>query len=350
MSTTIGMIQLIVWGICAFILSFFLTLFIKMVAINFGVVDKPLVERKVHTRPVALLGGVSIYVAIVAVVIGVLVMSDSLTSGEVARGQYFGVLLGGLALMIGGFLDDKFNLPPRVTIIAPLVAAAFAISWGIEIDKLTNPLGGFFYLESWQSDLLVFVWLTVVMYTTKFLDGLDGLATSVSGVGALMIMLLALTAAYYQPDVALFASVTLGAFCGFLFWNVHPASIFLGEGGSLLVGYMLGVLSVISGGKVATALLVLGIPLLDVFWVVMRRARQGGVRRVVVGDKMHLHHRLLALGWGQTRIVALYVAVASAFGLSALFLQSREKLVALLVLSLIMGLVAFFFVQRDRHA
>ncbi len=344
------MTSLIVWGLAAFVLSFFFTLFIKRVAIHFGVVDVSAGERKVHVRHVALLGGVAIFVAIAATVVNILMSSDLLTSGEVTREPYVGVLLGGLVLMVGGFLDDRYRLSPRVTIMAPLLACELAILFGVEIEKRTNPFGGVIFLQGWQSDVIVFAWLMVVMYTTKFLDGLDGLATSVSSVGVFMIMLLALTTAYYQPDVALFASLTLGAFLGFLFWNIHPASIFLGEGGSVFVGYMLGVLSVISVGKVATALLVLGIPFLDVLWVVLRRLRQGGVKRVVVGDRGHLHHRLLALGWGHTRIVVMYVAVASAFGVSALFLQSREKLVALLVLSLIMALVAFFFVQKERHA
>src|SRR3989339_667291 len=137
---------------------------------------------------------------------------------------------------------------------------------------------------------------------------------------------------------------------GCFFWNVHPAKIFLGEGGSTYVGYALGTLAVISGGKLATALLVLGIPLLDVVWVVSRRWREGGFSKMFQGDKKHLHHRLLKLGWGQTHIVLLYVVIASAFGVSALFLQSREKLVALLILGIIMVLGALLLVQKDRHA
>jgi UDP-GlcNAc:undecaprenyl-phosphate GlcNAc-1-phosphate transferase len=344
------MIYLIAWGICAFVLSFLFVPLAKRIAIRFGFVDVPISQRKVHEQSTALLGGVAIFIAITAVVIGILAMSDSLTSGEVGARQYIGVLLGGLALMIGGAFDDKYNLRACQAIIAPFVAAALAVVFGVQIEKLTNPFGGVVYLDWWQSDLLVVMWLMVVMYTTKFLDGLDGLATSVTSVGATMILLLSLTAAYFQPDVALLSSLTLGAFLGFLFWNFHPASIFLGEGGSLFVGYMLGILAVISGGKVATALLVLGIPLLDVVWVVFRRFREGGVKRIAVGDKAHLHHRLLALGWGQTRIVAMYVVVASVFGASALFLQSKEKLVALLVLCVVMMLVIYLFSRKDKCA
>lgn len=344
------MITLIIWGALAFLLSFTLTLPVRRLAHRAGIIDKPKGPRKIHKKSTALLGGVAIFLSIAAVVIGILATGDLLTSGEVTRNHYIGVLLGGLILMIGGILDDKYELPPQTAIITPVLAAATAIGFGIEVDKLTNPLGGVWVLESWQSDLLVFIWLMIVMYTTKFLDGLDGLATSVSAVGAVMIMLLSLTVAYYQPDVALFAAVTLGAYIGFLFWNVHPASIFLGEGGSVFVGYMLGILAVISGGKVATALLVLGIPLLDVVWVIARRWKHQGLRNIVRGDRKHLHHRLLKLGWGQTTIVLLYVSIASAFGVSALFLQSKEKLVALLVLTLIMVLVAMFFVRKEKHA
>jgi UDP-GlcNAc:undecaprenyl-phosphate/decaprenyl-phosphate GlcNAc-1-phosphate transferase len=344
------MTTLIIWGGLAFVLSFTLTLPVRRLAHRLGIIDKPKGPRKIHKKSTALLGGLAVFLSITAVVIGILLTSDALTSGEVSRNHYMGVVLGGLILMIGGILDDKYELPPQTAIVAPVLAASLAIGFGIEIDKLTNPLGGVWILESWQSDLLVFVWLMVVMYTTKFLDGLDGLATSVSTVGAVMIMLLSLTAAYYQPDVALLAAVTIGAYVGFLFWNLHPASIFLGEGGSVFVGYMLGILAVISGGKLATALLVLGIPLMDVIWVVVRRWKKKGFRNIVRGDRKHLHHRLLKLGWGQTTIVVLYVAIASAFGVSALFLQSKEKLVALLVLTLVMVLVAVFFVRKEKHA
>jgi len=343
------MLTLTLWGSLAFVLSFGFTLLVRRVAIRFGIVDQPGVWRKIHSRPVALLGGVAIFLSITATTIGILLSGDFLTAGEINLSHYIGVLLGGIILMIGGFVDDRFELSPRFSIIAPILAALVAIGFGIEVDKLSNPFGGQILLEGWHSAILVFVWLMLVMYTTKFLDGLDGLATSVTSVGALMILLLSLTVAYFQPDVALLSAVTLGALVGFLFWNVHPASIFLGEGGSTFVGYMLGILAVISGGKLATALLVLGIPLLDVVWVLGRRIRQGGLRRVFQGDKKHLHHRFLKLGWGQTPIVLLYVVIASAFGVSALFLQSREKLVALLILGMIMVLAAVLLVQKDRH-
>ena len=343
------MTQLLVWGMLAFAISFIATVFVKQYAFRGGLVDRPKSPRNIHTRPTARLGGLSIYLAVSICVVLLLVMSDTLTSGRITLVHYLGFLLGGLILMIGGALDDRFDLPPWVSIWPPILAALVLILAGIGVEKLTNPFGGVLLLTAWQSDLLVFVWMMVVMYTTKFLDGLDGLATSVSTIGVLMIMLLALTAAYYQPDVSLLSAVVIGALLGFFFWNIHPASIFLGEGGSTFVGFALGTLAIISGGKLATALLVLGIPLLDAIWVILRRWKTGGVRKIFQGDRKHLHHRLLDLGWGQHRIVFTYVFVATAFGVSTLFLQSRQKLVALILLGMMMLIAALMLVQKERH-
>ncbi len=343
------MTTMIAWGLFAFLLSFLATVFVKRLAISIKLVDKPEKPRKVHKRPTAQLGGLAIFFAFAATVIGVLASSPNLVSGQITTQHYIGVLLAGLILIIGGIIDDRYDLPAHSSIIAPIVASLVTILFGIEVEKLTNPFGGVVYLTAIQSNILVFVWLMVVMYTTKFLDGLDGLATSISSVGALMVFLLSMTVAYYQPDVALLSAIVIGSYLGFLFWNIHPASIFLGEGGSTLVGFLIGVLAVISGGKLATALLVLGIPLLDVVWVVLRRFKQGGLRRIVHGDKKHLHHRLFSLGWGQNRVILLYIIIATIFGVSTLFLQSREKLVALIILCLLMFLGATFLVQKEKQ-
>lgn len=339
---------LLIWGAFAFIISFFGTIFFRYIATRFKIVDRPKSHPKqVHTITIPKLGGNAIFISVTVCVVGVLMTSNLLTSGEVTNLHYFGLLVGGLILMLGGYFDDKYDLPPRFSFVAPMLAATVAIVFGVEVEKLTNPFGGILYLSNIQSDILVFVWLLFVMYTTKFLDGLDGLATSVSTVGVVMVLLLSLTVAYFQPDVALLASIVIGAQLGFLFWNFYPASIFLGEGGSTLVGFLLGTLAVISGGKLATALLVLGIPFMDVVWVVFRRFKNGGMKGVVKGDRKHLHHRLLSLGLSQRQVVFLYVFIASGFGVLTIFLQSREKLVALILLLIMMFLAASFFVRRE---
>ncbi len=336
------------WGGLAFAIAFFAALAVERLARRFGFVDHP-GERKIHQAPMPLLGGVAIYLAVASCVGGALWMSGTLTSGSITPAHYAGFLVGGLVLMVGGALDDRYTLPPRLSLIAPLVAAAAAVLGGIEISKVTNPFGGVLPIAPWQSDVLVFAWLLVVMYTTKFLDGLDGLATGVSAVGMGMVLGLSLTVAYFQPDVALLSSIALGATLGFLTRNFHPAKMFLGEGGSTFVGYLLGTLAVISGGKLATALLVVGVPLLDVAWAVLRRASAGGLKNVVKADRKHLHHRLLDLGWGQRRVAVTYYLVAASFGSAALFLQSGAKLVALSTLGLLMLVAVIILDAYDRR-
>jgi UDP-GlcNAc:undecaprenyl-phosphate GlcNAc-1-phosphate transferase len=324
-------------------------LVVRRTAILYDIVDRPVGGRKIHDRPVPLLGGVAIYAAVLVATVWSLLASDDLLGGEISVAHYAGFLLGGFVLMVGGYVDDRYDLPAKYAVLAPMVAAACAVAFGIEVTKLTNPFGGTIGLVPWQSDLLVFAWLMTVMYTTKFLDGLDGLSAGVSSIGAFMIMCLALTAAYFQPDVATLAFICLGAMLGFLAFNFHPATIFLGEGGSTFVGYALGTLAVISGGKLATALLVVAVPMMDVVWIVIRRWRAGGPRNVLKGDRKHLHHRLLDRGWGQRRIVLAYYAVAAAFGGAALFLQSGEKLVALAALAAFMLVVAAVLSGRERN-
>ena len=340
--------MILIWsGLAAFVGSLLLTRGLLFLYKKYGPLDVPDESRKIHKKPVALGGGVAIFITLAIVLFVLLFQSDILTSGAISSRHYAGFLLGGLILMIGGYLDDRFRLPPYLTIISPVLAALSAIWFGIEVNKLSNPLGGVITLLPWQSDILVFIWLLAVMYTTKFLDGLDGLSTGISSVGTLMILLLTLTTAFFQSDVALLAAVSLGALLGFLFFNFHPARFFLGEGGSTFVGFLLGTLAVISGGKLATALLVLIIPLLDLFWVVLRRWKKTGFVSIFRGDQQHLHHRLLQLGWGQRKIVFFYVAIATMGGVMALFMQSHEKLISLTVLVAAMIIFTSFFVHKN---
>ena len=332
-------------GLGSAIVCGLVTPLVAVVATQLGIVDTPTDRRKIHKRPVPLLGGAAIFLTVAVMVALVLLRSTLLTSGEVTWQHYAGLGLGALVLMIGGWLDDRYRLKPMQQVIFPMAAALIAIAGGLGVEKVTNPLGGAVGLGGWVSDVMVFAWLMVVMYTTKLLDGLDGLATSVGSVGALMILLLAGTAAFFQPDVQGLAAIILGAFLGFLIWNVHPAQIFLGESGALLVGFLLASLAVISGGKIATLLLVMGVPMLDVVWVVARRAWTG--RNISKGDRNHLHHRLYDLGLSQRQVVCLYTIVALGFGALTLVLSSFAKLVALGVLGALMAIAAVLLLMIE---
>lgn len=337
-----------------FIISLFLTalatLGVKKLAIFLKVIDWPDKTgegRKIHKQGIPLLGGLGIFVIYFALLF---IFSDRFLAGDLNFSHLLAFSLGALVIVIGGAIDDKYNLAPQQQIIFPLLAIALLIFGGVGIERISNPFGGQIDLGSFAfiSQGLLIVWLLGMMYTTKLLDGVDGLVSGVGAIGALVIFLFTLTTRYFQPDIALAAVLLLGSLSGFLIFNWHPAKIFLGEGGSLLIGYILGVLAIISGGKIAIALLVMGIPVLDVLWTIFRRILQGK-NPWRFADKKHLHHRLLNLGLTQRQTVLVFFTFSSIFGISGLFLQSRGKFFALLVLALIMIIIVIVFNYLDRR-
>lgn len=340
--------MILLWLIFGLIGVFVFVPVARSLSTKLGVVDHPTnEEKKLHNVSTPLMGGLAIYATLFIFLVITLSTTDLLEVGLIQAHHYVGFLIGGGILMIGGFLDDKYDLSPKIAIIFPLIAALIAVLFGIGVSKLTNPFGGILEISHLASGILTFVWLMVVMYTTKFLDGVDGLASGVSGAGALMIALLTLTTAFYQPDVAIVALLVFGALVGFLILNLRPGYIFLGDGGSLFVGYTLGVLAVIGGAKLGTALLVLIIPFLDVIWVVFRRILVDK-KSPTIGDAKHLHHRLRRIGLSDRQVLVFYLSIAVIVGLITLFLQSQEKLMLFAVLIILMVLFALFIVQKER--
>lgn len=332
--------------VCTAALSLVLTWLAIEVARRFNIVDVATSERKIHSGAIPLLGGSAIFLAFFTVL---LLLHDKLLSQTILTSRhYLGFFIGGLILILGGALDDKLNLKPSQQILVPLLAIVAVVLGGVEIEKISSPLGGYIYLGHWSA-LLIGLWLLGMMYTTKLLDGMDGLVSGVSGIGAFIIFLFTLTSRYYQPDISLAALVLTGAIFGFLLLNFHPAKIFLGEGGALFLGYALGVLAIISGGKFAIALLIMGIPILDVLWTIVRRLASGK-NPFRSADRKHLHHRLYDLGLGQRKTVLIFYAFSAIFGLSALFLQSRGKLVALIILVITMLALIIGFGWLDRKS
>ena len=325
----------------AIILSVIFTLVVKHLATKFSIVDRPTMPRKKHKKAMPLLGGVAIWAAF-WVVTAILVFGTDLVGKNLSLAKLFWVFIGSTILIIVGVLDDKFSLNPKLRLVFTAFAVLVALAGGVGIEKITNPFGGIWYLDFWQiglgalgtilvfADIIVFLWILGMTYTTKILDGLDGLTTGISAIGALMIFFIASGTRWHQADVALVALVFAGACLGFLLFNFNPAKIFLGESGSLFLGYMLGVLSVISGGKFATALLVMAVPILDLGYVIVARLHAG--KAIAAGDRSHLHFRLVDASWSQRRTVLFLYAIAILFGLTTLFFQSQEKIIILLAL------------------
>lgn len=354
-------------------LCFAIVPIIRAIALRYGIVDfqEAAPERKVHAKATPLLGGVAVFFSFFLLVLLFYLWGVDFSESQIKVKYLVGMFFGALLIMIGGVLDDRYSLSPRKQIIWPIAAALVVIASGIGITYITNPLGGplgteqirldtyekiLFWFRGWPykftviADLFTFFWLLGMMYTTKFLDGLDGLVPGVTIIGALIVAALALDPTVYQRETALLAFVLAGSFAGFLFWNWHPAKIFLGEGGSLFAGFMLGALSIVSGSKVATTALVLGIPILDVLWVILRRLLWER-HSPLTADRKHLHFRLLDLGLSHRKAVSALYLLTAYFGITALFLQSRGKLMAFIVLSAsmlvaAMGLVFIRWIKK----
>lgn len=320
------------------------TFLIKNIAKKYQILDRP-GARKIHKREIPLLGGVAIFLSFFLVLF---IFSGKFLAGDLSLSHLLGFFIGALLIIIGGVLDDKYDLSPKLQIIFPILAVVALIIGGVQIEKITNPFGGLVFLNAYLyiQIILLSIWMLGMMYTTKLLDGIDGLVSGIGAVGSIVIFLFTLTTRYHQPDIALAGIILAGACLGFLVFNFHPAKIFLGEGGSLFIGYSLGVLSIISGSKIAVALLIMGIPILDVLWTIIRRLIKGK-NPFKFADKKHLHHRFLSLGLSQGQTACVFYFLSGAFGVSGLFLQSRGKFFALLGLLVLMALIVIIFYLLD---
>lgn len=335
-------------------LSCFFTFLVRGIAVRMRIVDTPGEPRKVHGRPVPLLGGVALYATVLAVLSGLL-QTGWLTDDRVSTRLLWGIVLAGAVIMFIGFLDDALRLKWWQQMLGPILAVCIMVAAGLEIPFVTNPFGsGVLDLGELPfggavvptGGILIFLWLLGMMYTTKLLDGLDGLASSISFVAALVIFVVSLFWDRSGSTTSFLALTLAGAVLGFLVWNWHPAKIFLGEGGSIFLGFMLGVLAVISGGKIATALLVMGVPILDVLWIIGRRLASG--QKIFSADKKHLHFRLLQAGMTQRQVAFSLALVSLVFGSVSFVFGTRAKLIALAALFVFMLGLALVLIRHEK--
>lgn len=329
-----------------------LTPAVRRLAIKNKIVDQP-GGRRVNSSAVPRMGGLALVGAFWLVTLAIaLIFPERLNfSGRTIGGldaNLLGVLFGAIILVIAGIVDDVRGLSPIGKLTAQLLAAACVPLFGIDIQWLAHPLGGAnIELVPWLDHLLIVLWIVAVINVVNWLDGLDGLATGVGAIAALILFALSLAAFVNQPATALIAIILFGSALGFLPYNFNPAKIFLGDTGSMFLGFMLAILAVISGGKLATAGLILGIPILDAGWVIFRRLISG--QAPWSADRKHLHHRLLDAGLSQRQTVMLYWAFAALFGSLALAVRTYGKTLiglAMLGIMLVLGLVLVALERR----
>ena len=326
--------------LAAFLISWGLTPVAARLSHRLGLVDVPGGRRR-HQGAIPRLGGVAIFGGFMAAML--LVWPYPRTADDAVR--LAGLLLGCTVVFVGGLLDDRFQFSalPQVAIL--LVAAGVAIRYWVFIEVVNNPLTNQQIKFSLPVTIvLTVIWMAGMTMTVNWLDGLDGLATGVCTIAVLVFFIHMLRTG--QESVALLPLALLGAMLGFLPRNVHPARIFLGSSGAYFLGFAVGAMAIIGGARAATALLVMGVPIVDVAWQILHRIRHG--RSPGAGDRGHLHFRLVDMGIPQQRIVLLYYALAATLGGLALLIPSRlYKLLALIIVAVGVAVVLGILSRAD---
>jgi UDP-GlcNAc:undecaprenyl-phosphate GlcNAc-1-phosphate transferase len=341
---------LIVGFLAAAAITLAATPIVRRYARRFGMVDRP-EARRVNTTAIARGGGVAILLGFVIVAFALLVANSVIGLHFVDRGQIIQrpqtlALLGGAVLAVGvGLLDDWFQLRARWQFVGQFVLAGVAVALGVAVTTINDPFSAYGTLVIPGALVVVatLIWIVGMINSMNFIDGLDGLSSGIALIAAVTLGLINLTADPVQPYVAMFCFVLAGALAGFLRWNFHPASIFAGTSGIMLVGYVLAVLSILGSAKIAVAALVLGVPIMDTFWIVVRRVASG--RSPFAADRNHIHHRLLDLGLSHRGTVLLIYVVCVLLAVLSLVLSGRNQMYAFLGLVVLFGL-ALFFIER----
>lgn len=341
------LIQLIKPLLTALIISLLTTPVVIWIYKKKGWLDDPKTQdhpKVVHKYPVPRGGGIVIFASMLLA--GWLFLPIDK--------HWLGIFGGALILAVVGIIDDVKSISPYKRLIWGLVAASLVVGVGIGIPYISNPfkageiinLSGLqipiFFLGKWRTiwvwaDLLALVWVVGAMNFVNWAKGLDGQLPGIVVVAGVVIGLLSLRFVddVTQWPVLVLAFILAGAYLGFLPFNFYPQKIMPGYGGGVLAGYFLAVLAILSGAKVATAILVLGVPMLDAIYTVIRRILSG--KSPVWGDRGHLHHKLMDLGWGKRRIAIFYWSISAVLGFLALKLNSQYKLYTMILLAVMIG-------------
>jgi UDP-GlcNAc:undecaprenyl-phosphate GlcNAc-1-phosphate transferase len=331
-------------------IAFVLTPLVRYVAIRLEMVDEP-EERRVNVRPVARGGGIAVVTAFVAVSVAVLALNDREgvmpIPATLDGPQLVALLAGAVAAALLGLIDDLLQVRARWQLAGQLLLAGWAVALGITVTFVTSPLGGDSVIRFGGVVAVVFTlfWIVGMINAINFIDGLDGLSSGIALIAALTIGVISLEAEFDQPLIAVLCFALAGALLGFLRWNFHPAAIFAGTSGTMFIGYTLALLAVVGTAKVAIALLVLGVPIIDTFWIIVRRIATG--HAPFAADRGHLHHRLLDLGLSHRQAVLLIYGICLALAILSLGLSGSGQLYAFLGVFVALGVLVIVLARRS---
>ena len=341
--------------VSSFFISWILTPFIRNFFVTKGWIENPVEKQRktqnaTATTAVPRGGGIPVFFGIIF---------SSLLFLPLDKHLLF-ILLAAVFTLIVGIVDDIKDVSPKTRLATNILASLLVVSSGIGIAYISNPLGGIFDLSTikinfdlfgprsiWViSDLLAIFWIVWCMNSVGWAAGVEGQLPGFVGISAIFIGILGLRFATdtTQWPVIILSGAVAGSYFGFLPFNYPPQSIMPGYSGKSLAGFFLAVLSILSGAKLATLIFLLGIPMLDGIYVLIRRIINH--RPIFISDGTHFHHQLLRLGWSRQKISIFYWSISLFLGVISLFLNSQQKLYVFLGLTLLFfGLV----IQLSRH-
>ncbi|MDO5301454.1 MAG: MraY family glycosyltransferase [Tissierellia bacterium] len=327
------MSHLIVPFFVSMVLALVATPLVRLLAIKVDLVDVPKDDRRMHNKPMPIAGGLAIALAFfVSYCLFIPKTKESLA-----------LALGSGIILLTGLYDDKYNMKARTKFALQLVAAAVLVGGGVKIDFFTNPFYGkdpLIYLQFLSIPITIF-WIAGITNTINLIDGLDGLACGISGIAAVALMFVAHR--YQQSPIAVLSAILAGSCLGFLPYNFNPAKIFMGDTGALFLGFVLayitieGVMKSIALIALFIPVLILGVPIFDTTFAMIRRKLSG--HSIAQADKGHLHHRLLQRGLSQKKTVLSLYAVSIVFGIIGNIVSTMHEKNALIMTIIIFGAV-----------
>jgi UDP-GlcNAc:undecaprenyl-phosphate GlcNAc-1-phosphate transferase len=343
-------------ALVAMLVAYLTTPLVIKLAKKIKIIDDPKKHKHpkvIHTYPVPRGGGLAIFAAILVASLIFLPLDKHLK----------GILAGATIIALMGILDDKYNLNPYIRLTLGFLAASAPILAGIGIAFISNPFNGvvdlshpqinFYFLGESRSlwvlsDLFALLWITFMMNMLNMgAKGVDGQLSGVVAIAAATIAALSLkfSADITQWPVIILASITAGAYLGFLPWHIYPQKIMPSYGGATLAGYLLAVLAILSTTKVGTLIVVLGVPLVDTGYTIVRRVLTG--KSPVWGDRGHLHHRLLDTGWSKAKVAAFYWIITLILGVVALYLNTPSKFYTIISVAVATGGLILLLTRKN---
>ena len=296
-------------------------------------------NRRIHSKGISRIGGLAIILSFLIAVF--------LDRNLVITQAFWGVILGAAVLLFYGLIDDFRDLDWKNQLFFQISAIMLIFITGTRIDYITSPLGGFIFLNLGKyllpSLLFVILWVLLVMNSMNWFDGIDGLSGGISIIGAFTIFLLCLKPDVNQPPVGIISMALAGSILGFLIFNFHPARILAGTSGAVFMGFMLSVLAIYAGAKIATTLLIMSVPVIDTLWVIGERI--SAKKSIYHPDKRHLHYKLMEMGWSQKKISLFFYAVTVLIAFVALNTRAIGKIITIFLIVLIM-VITFFWLRK----